>query len=124
MPDGGTVEISAHNVEIAPGHKPSLPQGGQFVRLAIKDSGSGIPEHHLSRIFDPYFTTKQKGSGLGLATSYSIIRNHQGVIEVTSEPGVGSTFVIFLPAARDRRRPCSDLEGGFERQERQNPGHG
>jgi PAS domain S-box-containing protein len=75
------------------------PEGGRFVRISIVDSGIDIPEQNLERIFDPYFTTKQKGSGLGLATSYSIIRNHGGVIEVKSEVSKGSEFTIYLPAA-------------------------
>ena len=99
MPDGGTVEISVGNVEISKGDTPSLPREGRYVKTTIKDSGIGIPKQHLSRIFDPYFTTKSKGSGLGLATSYSIIRNHNGMIEVASEVSRGSTFIIWLPAS-------------------------
>jgi CheY-like chemotaxis protein len=74
------------------------------VRIDIQDTGTGIPEKSLPRIFDPYFTTKQKGSGLGLATSYSIIRNHGGVIEVKSELNKGSTFTIHLPAVKGVER--------------------
>ena len=98
MPSGGTVEIGIVNTEIPKGDKPRLPGGGKFVRLDIRDSGIGIPEQYLSKIFDPYFTTKQKGSGLGLATSYSIIRNHGGTIEIASELNKGSVFSIYLPA--------------------------
>ena len=98
MPEGGTVEISAGNVDLPPGDNPLLPEGGKFVRIAIRDSGTGISERHLSRIFEPYFTTKPKGSGLGLATSFSIVRNHGGTIDVKSEAGKGSTFSIYLPA--------------------------
>lgn len=98
MPEGGTVEISAGNVDLPPGDNPLLPEGGEFVRIAIRDSGTGISEQHLSKIFEPYFTTKPKGSGLGLATSFSIVRNHGGMIDVASEAGKGSTFSIYLPA--------------------------
>ena len=98
MPEGGTVEISAGNVDLPPGDNPLLPEGGEFVRIAIRDSGTGISERHLSKIFEPYFTTKPKGSGLGLATSFSIVRNHGGMIDVESEAGKGSTFSIYLPA--------------------------
>ncbi len=98
MPDGGTVEINITNAEIPKAIKPSLPDGGKFIRLEIRDSGIGIPEHYLPKIFDPYFTTKQKGSGLGLATSYSIIRNHGGIIDIASEANKGSIFSIYLPA--------------------------
>lgn len=98
MPEGGAVVISAGNMDVPPGDA-LLPKGGRFVKISVKDSGIGIPKHYLHRIFDPYFTTKQKGSGLGLATSYSIIRNHEGVIRAESEVNRGSTFSIFLPAA-------------------------
>ncbi len=99
MAGKGTVIISAHTVDIPSNANPRLIEGGQFIRIDIQDSGIGIPEQNLTKIFDPYFTTKQRGSGLGLATSYSIIRNHGGVIEVKSEPNRGTTFTIYLPAA-------------------------
>jgi PAS domain S-box-containing protein len=91
MPDGGTVTIGARNFI-------SAQEGNRFVKISIADTGTGIPEHHLQRIFDPYFTTKQQGSGLGLATCYSIIRKHGGKIRATSTQGKGSTFHISLPA--------------------------
>ena len=90
--------ISAGNVDLSAGDHPLLPEGGKFVRIAIGDSGTGISDRHLPRIFEPYYTTKPKGSGLGLATSFSIVRNHGGLIDVKSEAGKGSTFSIFLPA--------------------------
>ncbi len=99
MPEGGTVEVSADNVELSWRSHPLLPEGGRFVRIAIRDTGSGMSERDLTRAFDPYFTTKQHGSGLGLATSYSIIRNHGGTIEAASREGVGSTFTIHLHAS-------------------------
>ncbi len=99
MPAGGIIEISAENLDIPEGEMPWLPDGGKLVRIAIRDEGVGISEQHLPMIFDPYFTTKEKGTGLGLATSYSIVRNHGGMIEAASEPGKGSVFSIFLPAA-------------------------
>lgn len=98
MPVGGTIKITAAN--LAPG-AASLPPGlawGNYVTIAIQDSGAGIPEQYLTKIFDPYFTTKEKGSGLGLATCYSIVRNHSGMIDVRTKPGEGSTFLIYLPA--------------------------
>jgi CheY-like chemotaxis protein len=98
MAAGGTVKVSVRNVELAKEVKPSLSAGGKFVEIIIEDSGAGIPAHHLPQIFDPYFTTKEKGSGLGLATSYSIIRNHGGVIDAASEVNKGSSFTIYLPA--------------------------
>ena len=69
------------------------------MEIAIEDHGVGISKEHLRKIFDPYFTTKQKGSGLGLVTVYSIIKNHGGYINVKSKLGVGTTFQIYLPAS-------------------------
>ncbi|MBA4372323.1 MAG: hypothetical protein C0402_05625 [Thermodesulfovibrio sp.] len=99
MSGSGTVAVSLANMEIPKDVVAGLPDGGPFVRIAIQDSGIGIPEENLARIFDPYFTTKPKGGGLGLATSYSIIRNHGGVIEVKSVLGRGTEFTIYLPAS-------------------------
>ncbi|HTG01287.1 MAG TPA: ATP-binding protein [Nitrospirota bacterium] len=104
MPEGGTVVITAENCELSAGHA-LLPAGGRFVGLSISDSGVGIPEGLLAKIFDPYFTTKQRGSGLGLATSYSIIKNHGGAIKVSSHPGKGSVFTVYLPAAGAAAEP-------------------
>jgi CheY-like chemotaxis protein len=99
MAGRGTVGIVLRNVEIGGNEHPSLATGGQFVCIEMLDSGTGISEQNLKKIFDPYFTTKQRGSGLGLATSYSIIRNHDGVIAVRSERDKGTKFTIYLPAA-------------------------
>ena len=73
---------------------------GEYVRVAISDEGMGIPHENLEHIFDPYFTTKKEGSGLGLTTSYSIIKKHGGHIYVESEQGRGSAFIFFLPAQK------------------------
>jgi two-component system cell cycle sensor histidine kinase/response regulator CckA len=99
MAGSGTVLVSLANVNIVKGAVAGLPEGGRYVRITIQDSGIGIPEQNLARIFDPYFTTKQKGSGLGLATSYSIIKKHGGVIEVKSALNRGTTFTMYLPAS-------------------------
>jgi PAS domain S-box-containing protein len=98
MPEGGIVVITAKNVVGPDKDNAQLPKGNR-VEISVRDSGIGIPEKYLLKIFDPYFTTKEKGSGLGLATSYSIIRSHGGLIDVVSEPGKGTTFFIYLPAA-------------------------
>ncbi len=98
MPLGGTVIIGARNVSTQEKDLPLLRTKGKYVEISVQDSGIGIPAQYLSRIFDPYFSTKEKGSGLGLATSYSIIRNHGGVLDVASEGGRGTTFFIYLPA--------------------------
>jgi PAS domain S-box-containing protein len=100
MPRGGTVAIAARNVHAPGADLQAQLEEGDFVEVSIRDEGEGIPPEHLPRIFDPYFTTKTTGSGLGLATSYSIVRNHGGAIAVHSEPGRGSTFFIYLPAAQ------------------------
>jgi two-component system, cell cycle sensor histidine kinase and response regulator CckA len=98
MHQSGTVDIAAMNVDLPRGANQLLPEGGRFVKIEVRDTGSGIPLHYLSKVFDPYFTTKPKGSGLGLATSYSIVKRHGGAITVSSEQDRGSTFCIYLPA--------------------------
>jgi PAS domain S-box-containing protein len=98
MPEGGVIQIRAENKEID--GKQGLPlKTGRYVMITIKDHGVGIAEKHLSKIFDPYFSTKQEGRGLGLATAYSIIIKHDGHISVNSSQGLGTTFYIYLPAS-------------------------
>jgi CheY-like chemotaxis protein len=75
---------------------------GRYVKISVQDQGIGIPEEHIQKIFDPYFTTKQQGSGLGLAVTYSIVKNHNGHIAVQSKPGTGTTFTLYLPAAEEQ----------------------
>jgi two-component system, cell cycle sensor histidine kinase and response regulator CckA len=98
MPLGGTIRISAANISFAENEHLPLKKG-DYVRLSFSDSGVGIPKDLLPRIFDPFFTTKTKGHGLGLATCYSIVKRHEGAIEVESEPGIGATFHVYLPAS-------------------------
>jgi two-component system cell cycle sensor histidine kinase/response regulator CckA len=98
MPEGGTIVITGRNVLKPAKEHPQIPKGN-YIKISVQDSGIGIPGEYLEKIFDPYFTTKEKGSGLGLATSYSIVNNHDGIIDVVSEPGRGTTFSIYLPAA-------------------------
>ena len=98
MPEGGTIRVKAENA--VTGLPDELPLAlGDFVRISIQDQGIGIPQENLSKIFDPYFTTKPKGSGLGLATSFSIIKRHGGYIAVESALGTGSVFHIYLPVS-------------------------
>ena len=96
MAEGGSLSISIEKRVLEAGQIVQLP-AGHYIRIAIKDSGIGIPKDVLPKIFDPFFTTKPQGSGLGLATSFGITKNHGGHIEVDSTPGVGSTFTIWLP---------------------------
>jgi len=100
MPNGGTLYVNCDNFcyDTNDAVIPDLAPG-DYVRIRIRDEGVGIPEKYIKRIFDPYFTTKAKGNGLGLATAYSIIKNHSGLLTVESEVHVGTTFTIYLPAA-------------------------
>lgn len=107
MPEGGTITVTCTNVSIKETDiYPLAP--GNYVRMTIADEGHGIPKEHLTRIFDPYFTTKQKGSGLGLTICYSIIRAHDGHITVTSRLGRGASFTMHLPASH-REMPCDPV---------------
>jgi len=99
MPHGGAISITADNVEVSAGDLPPLLEG-RYVRFSISDSGTGIPQDLLRKIFDPYFTTKQSGRGLGLTIAHTIIRNHDGHIRVESEPEKGTVFYVYIPACR------------------------
>jgi PAS domain S-box-containing protein len=101
MPAGGAVTITAANATLEEGQHPSL-RAGRYVKVSVSDTGVGIPSKLLRRVFDPFFSTKQSGSGLGLATCYSIMQKHDGSIDVESEHGRGTTFHIFLPATTAR----------------------
>ena len=101
----GVVTVSLRNEEHEADGKPGL-SAGRYVKLTVADTGPGIPPEVLPRIFDPYFSTKKQGSGLGLATVYSIVRKHGGAIEAESEPGRGAAFHLWLPSAeRDAPAP-------------------
>lgn len=102
MPDGGAITIRAENKIVT--ERDGLPLNeGAYVLWSVTDHGAGIPRENLSRIFDPYFTTKgrdsTKGMGLGLAICYSIIKRHDGWITVASEPDSETTFAVYLPVA-------------------------
>ena len=98
MPDGGAIRVEGANVDVDASHGTPVPPG-RYVRIRVIDEGCGIPPENLDRIFDPYFTTKETGSGLGLATSHSIVLRHGGHISVTSTLGRGATFDVYLPAS-------------------------
>lgn len=100
MPNGGRITIKAKNTALIHTYSGLKKKA---VEIAIQDEGTGIPDSFLAKIFDPYFTTKPKGSGLGLATAYAIIQRHDGDLTVKTQVGQGTTFTIFLPAS-DRFR--------------------
>jgi PAS domain S-box-containing protein len=98
MPEGGIIRVTAENLKFD--QQLALPLGpGRHIKIAVHDQGGGIEKEHLANIFDPYFTTKKEGSGLGLASTYSIIMKHAGHITVESLVGAGSTFCVYLPAS-------------------------
>ena len=99
MPQGGTVQIRAENLELQANSGLPLASGA-WVKISIHDQGCGIKPENLTRIFDPYFTTKETGSGLGLSTAYSIVRRHGGLITVESAEGKGANFQVFLPVSK------------------------
>ncbi len=107
MPGGGTVEVSVKNVILSESDHPPLP-AGPYVAIAVTDHGQGIPPEVAARIFEPFFTTKTTGGGLGLATSFSIIRKHGGHIFMESEDGKGATFTVFLPASTSQTPASAD----------------
>ncbi|MEA3421960.1 MAG: ATP-binding protein, partial [Acidobacteriota bacterium] len=99
MSDGGNLYIKIENIENLR-ESTAWHLKGNFVKLSIQDEGVGIPAEHIKKIYDPYFSTKQTGSGLGLTIARNIIIQHNGHINVTSKPGIGTTFTIFLPAEK------------------------
>jgi signal transduction histidine kinase/CheY-like chemotaxis protein len=113
MPDGGEIRVTLANETIAPEQFPTVAPG-DYVRLEIADTGGGIAPDHLDRVFDPFFTTKELGSGLGLATVYSVVQKHGGHVTVASALGRGTTFRVWLPAARVEPPPPAVSTSPFE----------
>jgi two-component system cell cycle sensor histidine kinase/response regulator CckA len=110
MPNGGQLGISTGLVErpeIAPGD-----QDKQWVTITVSDTGSGIPEAVMDRIFEPFFTTKPQGTGLGLASTHGIVRQHNGDITVQSTVGMGTQFTVYLPPSR---RNAASAESGIQK---------
>lgn len=110
MPHGGVIKIRGENISIGSGHHLPL-NVGRYVRISVSDTGVGISPENLRKIFDPYFTTKQTGSGLGLASVYSIVKNHEGHVDVESKEGAGTTFSIYLPASDELPETLPGAEG-------------
>jgi len=114
MPEGGDIVITAENV-IVPTESVLPLKPGQYVKIIVTDTGIGILPENLSKIFDPYFTTKSDGNGLGLTSTFSIIKRHDGYISVESEPGKGTTFYIYLPISeRHEEEPEKKKETSFK----------
>ncbi len=109
MPDGGNLYIHTSNTEICIKSNIKTVSPGRYVKITIRDEGTGIPKKDLERIFDPYFSTKESGSGLGLATVHSIIQKHDGYIYVDSILNRGTTFTIYLPALTPEEKEQSRL---------------
>jgi PAS domain S-box-containing protein len=99
MPSGGNIELVADNISMERVSILPFLKKGNYVKISIKDNGIGIPDDIINKIFDPYFTTKTTGQGLGLTSVYSIIKKHEGHITAESISGKGTTFTIFLPAS-------------------------
>jgi signal transduction histidine kinase len=108
---GGQVKIATYNIlidsSVDEGNPPAPP--GKYAVICIEDTGSGMSPEIRRRIFDPFFTTKIHGRGLGMAAAFGIIKNHDGIIMVDSEPDKGTRVMIYLPGANGRQpRPVSD----------------
>lgn len=101
MPEGGRMRVSATDCRLDEGNTLALP-AGDYVRISLADTGCGMPPETLAHIFDPFFSTKAGGSGLGLASAYSIVTRHGGSIIAQSEPGRGTTFLLHLPASSEQ----------------------
>ena len=101
MPGGGTVRIRGANVSVGEGEMAYV-KPGRYVKVEVADTGVGIPKEDLKRVFYPYFTTREGGTGLGLTTSYHILKSHGGNLFVESEPGAGTTATLYLPASTER----------------------
>ncbi len=109
MPQGGTIRLHAHNADLKA--QSGLPlEDGRYAKISLQDEGLGIPRDHLAKVFDPYFTTKHKGSGLGLTMTYSTVHAHDGHIAVESEMGKGTTFRIYMPASHEELVEGEDRE--------------
>ena len=112
MPDSGIIEVRAANVVVTPAEGTG---SNAYVRISIRDYGCGISADVLPRIFDPYFTTKPSGTGLGLATAYSVVSKHSGHISVESEPGLGTVFTVDLPCSRESPEVGIPVSEGLRR---------
>ncbi len=112
MPSGGCITLRAENVVVTEGEPTAGPylRGGRFVKVIVEDQGVGIPPENLEKVFDPYFTTKPEGTGLGLSTTFSIVKKHGGHMGISSELGRGTVVLVYLPAAEvpESQGPAAD----------------
>src|SRR5690606_20188732 len=113
MPWGGMISVSISHEQID--NLPVTP--GPYVVISIKDQGVGIKEEDLEKIFDPFFTTKEDGNGMGLATSFNIIKNHNGYITATSARGLGSIFTVFLPTYNPETQAAAEVAATSDQEE-------
>jgi signal transduction histidine kinase len=98
MPTGGQLTVATALVETTfPAWRPPETKPEPAIRVTVRDTGQGIPPDRLPRIFDPFYTTKEKGVGLGMAITHRIVEDHKGTIDVSSEVGKGSTFTVHFP---------------------------
>ena len=109
MPEGGNLRIAVQNIRIAENELKPL-SSGKYIKIIIQDEGIGISRDYIAKIFDPYFTTKQTGCGMGLSTAYSILKKHNGLITVSSRIGNGASFCLYLPALEKDKKPSSLIE--------------
>jgi PAS domain S-box-containing protein len=109
MPEGGVLAVSAENTVVSDSQGLAL-KPGSYIKVSIADNGVGIPPEILPKVFDPYFTTKEKGHGLGLAMSFAIVNQHGGLITAESKVGEGTVFSVFLPASLDELKESEDAE--------------
>jgi signal transduction histidine kinase len=109
MPGGGVVEVAAENAVVA--DRPGPPRPGRYVEVTVADRGAGIPQADVPRVFDPFFSVRPGGAGLGLATAHAIVRRHGGHIDVESEEGAVTRFRVYLPAAEDEADEPGAPEG-------------
>jgi two-component system cell cycle sensor histidine kinase/response regulator CckA len=122
MPGGGKLFVTTENVSLSADYGALHDlKAGKYVKISITDTGIGMDKATIQRIFDPFFTTKEmgRGTGLGLASAYGIIKNHDGMITVYSEKGHGATFNVFIPASprqdiEEEKKPQQELRRGEE----------
>ena len=109
MPEGGVISVVAKNVTVTAREPIGKLSAGEYLEISVADQGQGIPSDHIQRIFDPYFTTREQGSGLGLFSVFNIIDKHGGWIKVDSTVAVGTTFKFYIPALEH-----GDLQDGAD----------